>query len=181
MTLLVNETEHRFVCFSVAFGRFSGALTNETKSVRYKYWGFVESRFIRTHPIITRAKKILFVIIPRTSLYRGSLDRGSFVGIKLYLPGAVTIGNFCFVSFPAFTAKKHANLQLQADNLKHFWNASEKITLTHSFQILIWPDSKLRKVLKNVLEVHYTEHEMSDNFRIFILLWWLVRVDKVLG
>ena len=135
---------------SVAFGWFSGALTNETKSFRYKYWGFVGSRFIRTHSIITRAKKILFVIIPRTSLYRGSLDRGSFVGIKLSLPGAVTIGKFCFVSFPAFTPKKHPNLQLQADNLKHFRNASEKITLTLSFQILIWQDSKKKSVKKHI-------------------------------
>ena len=36
-----------------------------------------------------------------------------------------------------------------------------------AFQILIWLDSKLRKVLKNVLEVHCTEHEMSDNFRLY--------------
>lgn len=157
MTLLLNERERRsmFVCSLVAFGWFSGAMTNERKSVRYKYWGFVISRFIPTHFIITRTKKYYSLLYElRTPLYRGSLGRGSFVGIKLFLPGAVTIGKFCFVSFPAFTGKKHASLQLQAqaDNLKRFWNASQKITLTHSFHlVLIWLDSKLRKVLKNVL------------------------------
>ena len=104
----MNERDRTsiFVCSLVAFGWFSGALTNGTKSVRYKYWGFVISRFIPTHFIIPRAKKILFVIIPRTPLYRGSLYRDSFVGIKLSLPGAVTIGNFCFVSFQRSRPKK---------------------------------------------------------------------------
>ena len=109
MTLLLNERDRTsmFVCSLVAFGWFSGAITNETKSVPYKYWGFVISRFIPTHFIITRTKKYYSLLYElRTPLYRGSLGRGSFVGIKLFLPGAVTIGKFCFVSFPAFTGKK---------------------------------------------------------------------------
>ena len=110
MTLLVNERDRTsiFVCSLVAFGWFSGALTNETKSVRYKILRF---RYIEVHSYTfyyTKGKKILFVIIPRTPLYRGryiEVPSASFVGIKLFLPGAVTIGKFCFVSFPAFRKK----------------------------------------------------------------------------
>ena len=104
---VIAERTRQNIDFCMFFSNLrmvSGALTNETKSVRYKYWGFVISRFIPTHFIIPRAKKIIRYYTKDSALWR-SLYRGSFVGIKLFLPGAVTIGKFCFVSFPAFRKK----------------------------------------------------------------------------